>query len=148
VVIRDTDLATFQWVNYGGKQQTTNNEMELKGALETLRLCPVGHDITLYMDTQYFLKGVINGGIDGSIAKSKLGKGVVFTGWVNGWMSRGWTKADGKKVLNLELWKQIVGAIEQHIAGGSTLHFQWVKGHSGVEGNELADSLANLGVPD
>lgn len=147
VMIRDSKLATFRWVKYGGKKHTTNNEMELTGALEALRLCPFNHDITFYMDTQYFLKGIINGGVDGYVTKSKLGKGVIFTGWVTGWMSRDWIKADGKKVMNVELWKNIVASIEEHISNGSTLRFCWVKGHSGVEGNELADSLANLGIP-
>lgn len=148
VLINDSPLAEIRWIKYGGKKQTTNNEMELTGALEVLQMCPLGHDITLYMDTQYFLKGVVKDGLDGYVTKSKLGKGVTFTGWVAGWMSRGWTKADGKPVLNLELWKKIVQVIEEHIHGGSTLHFCWVKGHSGNEGNELADKLSNLGIPD
>jgi len=148
VMIRETDNMVYRWIRYGGKKQTTNNEMELTGALEGLKMCPVGHDIVFYMDTQYVLKGLINGGIDGYVAKSKLGDRVVFTGWLHGWMSRNWIKADGKKVLNLGLWQQIVKECEKHVSGGSTLRFKWVKGHSGDAGNEFADQLANLGIPD
>jgi len=147
VIMWSTEGAELRWLAHGGKKQTTNNEMELTGALEVLKLCPRGHDITLYMDTQYFLKGVINGGLDGFVTKSKLGKGTIFTGWLNGWMAKGWTLGGGGKVKNLELWKAIVDECDSHILNGSTLHFKWVKGHSGNEGNELVDSLADLGIP-
>lgn len=146
VVMNKTKPTILQWVKYGGKKQTTNNEMELTGALEVLRLCPVGHDLTLNMDTQYFLNGVIKGGVDGYVTRSPLGKSAVFTGWVNGWMAKGWKTAGGTEVKNLELWKDIVKECETHVKGGSTLHFKWVKGHSGNEGNDLADQLATLGL--
>lgn len=140
-MMRHTGVTTIRWVKYGGKRSTTNNEMELTGALEILKLCPVGHDIVLHMDTQYFLKGVIDGGIDGYISKTAS-----ITGWVKGWRAKGWIKADGKPVANLNLWKSIVKEIENHVLGDSVLRFKWVKGHSGNEGNELVDKLAGLGI--
>jgi ribonuclease HI len=144
-MMRNTGATTVRWVKYGGKRMTTNNEMELTGALEVLKLCPVGHDIVLYMDTQYFLKGVIDGGLDGYVSKTTSGAN--FTGWVKGWRANGWRTKAKKPVANLELWKAIIKEIENHLSGGSVLRFKWVKGHSGNEGNELADRLAGHGIP-
>lgn len=146
LAINKTNPSTIQWVKYGGKKQTTNNEMELTGALEVLRLCPVGHDLTLTMDTQYFLKGVVNGGVDGYVTLSPSRKNAMFTGRLNLWIAKGWKTAGGTEVANLGLWKAIVKECEEHVKAGSTLHFKWVKGHSGNEGNELVDQLATLGL--
>ena len=148
VAIRRTETANIRWIRYGGKRRTTNNEMELTGALEALRLCPIGHDHSFYMDTMYFLKGVIRDGKDGYVTRSKLGKCALFTGYLANWLTKEWKTANGGRVKNLEIWKQIVEECNKHVIGGSTLRFQWVKGHSGVEGNELADQLASRGIPD
>lgn len=132
---------------YGGKRRTTNQEMELLGALELLRAIPIGHDITVKLDSKYVLGGIIKGGVDGTVNKSKIGKAVIFTGWIGGWRENGWAKRGGGDIKHLEVWKDIEKRCTEHILGGSTLHFQWVKGHSGDELNEIADKLSNLGVP-
>ena len=39
---------------------------------------------------------------------------------------------------NVDLWQKLDEANEKH-----TVHWHWIKGHSGDEGNDMADKLAN-----
>jgi ribonuclease HI len=148
----DSPGPTIIWSQYGGKKHTTNNEMELSGFLKGLRLSMTRSDITIYADTQYGLKGLLNSSgsskeyLNGSINKNKLGNDVVFTGWVKGWSNNGWKTKANKPVANKQLWMDIMFECKRHVLSGSVLHFIWVKGHSGNPGNEIADSLANLGA--
>lgn len=57
--------------------------------------------------------------------------------WIDGWKKRGWKKADGKPVLNEELWKRLLLAAEPH-----EITWHWVKGHDGHPENERCDALA------
>ena len=57
--------------------------------------------------------------------------------WIDGWIKRGWKKADGKPVLNEELWKRLLLAAEPH-----EIAWHWVKGHDGHPENERCDALA------
>lgn len=146
----DVDIPiTFSW--YGGKKKTTNNEMELTAMYKALCFVPVKKDITIYADTQYGLKGLLNSSgkskeyLDGSITKNRLGNSVKFTGWVDGWSQNEWKTSTGTPVANKMLWIKIMEECKRHVMSGSKLRFVWVKGHSGIEGNEIADSLANLG---
>lgn len=147
---KDEDKPDVTWSCYGGKKHTTNNEMELSGFLNGLRLARTGVDITVYADTQYGLKGLLNSSgtskeyLDGKISKNKLGNDVVFTGWVDKWTKNGWKTQKGD-VANKQLWVDIMAECKRHILNGSLLRFIWVKGHSGIPGNEIADDLANLG---
>lgn len=141
------------WTHYGGKMVTTNQEMELTGFLEALDLCPKGSDITVYSDSSYVLSSLVNGGKEGTVEMQKrkmdgkpTGK-VIYTGWLGGWIQNGWKKKDGKAIKHVEIWKNVAYQCESHLKLGSSLKFIWVKGHSGDEGNELADKLANIGVP-
>lgn len=108
---------------YGADQQTTNNRMELMAAIQGLesltRKCPV----SLYTDSKYVLDGV--------------------TKWMDNWKSRGWKTAAKKPVKNVELWQRLDAATQNH-----TIEWIWVKGHSGDEGNEMADSLANQAIDE
>ena len=60
-----------------------------------------------------------------------------ITKWMPGWKRKGWRKADGKPVLNLDLLKEIDAAIV-----GRKYTFEWVKGHAGHDLNEAADDRA------
>ena len=106
---------------FGGDKHTTNNRMELMGAiiaLESLtRPCPV----ILYTDSQYVQKGIKE--------------------WIHGWKKRGWKKADGKPVLNADLWQRLDLAAKSH-----KVDWRWVRGHSGDPMNERADGLARKGT--
>lgn len=60
-----------------------------------------------------------------------------MTQWLQGWKSRGWRTANKGAVKNVELIKRLDKLCQIH-----TVEWVWVKGHSGVEMNELADKLA------
>ncbi len=108
---------------YGGEANTTNNRMELMAAIKALQAVKPGYTqtITLWTDSTYVLKGI--------------------TEWVKGWKKRGWKKSDKKPVINADLWKEL-DAINSTL----NVEWKWVKGHTGVDGNERADALARQGI--
>jgi ribonuclease HI len=138
---RSDDIHTPSiWSKYGGEIDTTNNRMELMAIIESLKLVRKGIEITIFMDTSYGLNGIIKGK-EGSLTK----KGV-FPGWLGNWLKKDWKTANGAPVKNKDLWEAIIDICGIHIDAGSKLKFKWIKGHSGNEGNDKADELANLGV--
>jgi ribonuclease HI len=144
----------MEWTRCGGKMQTTNNEMELTAFLELLRTAPKDSDLTIHSDSKYVLECLNKNWKDEEIifrkrrlSKKKNEGEVVFTGWVQNWMNNGWKKKDKKPIANLKLWKETVEECKTHLFAGSTIRCIWVKGHSGNKGNDMADKLANIGVP-
>jgi ribonuclease HI len=110
---------------YGGEQNTTNNRMELTGAIRALQSIKTSHNpIKLHCDSAYVVNGINQ--------------------WVAGWKKRGWRKSDGKKIENLELWK----LLDELVLMQDNIEVIKVKGHAGVELNELADQLANKGMDE
>ena len=102
----------------GGWKQGTNNMGELMAVLDLLKQTQnCGQPVLVLCDSQY----VVN----------------ICTKWRFGWKRRGWKKADGSPILNLDLIKELDSLLEQR-----QVEFQWVKGHDGHELNEIADSLA------
>ncbi len=59
----------------------------------------------------------------------------------SGWKARGWRTASRKPVKNQDLWEQLDALVADH-----DLEWHWVKGHSGVPGNERCDQLANSAI--
>ena len=108
---------------HGGERETTNNRMELTAAIEGLNALNEKCEVQLYTDSQYVRKGVLE--------------------WLEGWKKRGWKTAAKQPVKNKDLWQLLDEAIQRH-----QIEWHWVKGHSGNEGNELADQLANLGTDE
>jgi ribonuclease HI len=106
---------------FGGSSSTTNNKMELKAAIEGLRLLTEPCSINLHTDSKYVMDGI--------------------TQWINNWKKNNWKTSTKKDVKNKELWQELDDLMDHHEV---TLH--WVKGHSGDEGNEMADMLANKGI--
>ena len=102
----------------GGEPMTTNNRMELMGAISALELLRETCDVTLTSDSKY-LTDAIN------------------KGWLESWKKNGWKKADKKPVLNVELWERLDALLQRH-----TVRFVWVHGHRGHEYNERCDVLA------
>ena len=102
----------------GGERMTTNNRMELMGAIAAMEALREPCDITLTSDSKY-LTDAIN------------------KGWLVSWKKNGWVKADRKPVLNAELWQRLDGLLQTH-----TVRFVWVHGHRGHEYNERCDALA------
>jgi ribonuclease HI len=102
----------------GGWKHATNNQGELMAVLQFFRATEhLDDDLLILCDSQY----VIN-----CISK-----------WMPGWKRKGWRKADGKPVMNVELLKEIDEAIV-----GRTYRFEWVKGHANHPLNEAADARA------
>ncbi|MCU1437634.1 MAG: ribonuclease [Naasia sp.] len=102
----------------GGWKHGTNNMGELKAVLELFRATAgTGEDLHVLCDSQYVINSV--------------------TKWMRGWKAKGWRKADGKPVLNVDLLQELDEAI-----AGRRYRFEWVKGHVGHVLNEAADARA------
>ena len=145
-IIRDN----LVYVDKGGAQHTTNQQMELLGALNLLKMVDdLGIDsATLYLDSTYVLNGIISGGKSGILMSTGIKvKRPNFTGWLKGWMNNSWMTSTGTEVKNKELWQSIVDTCETLIRKDVELNFKWIKGHSGEYGNDLVDELANAGIP-
>ncbi|ALF59036.1 DNA polymerase III subunit epsilon [Psychrobacter urativorans] len=106
---------------YGGDSETTNNRMELMGAIQALNHSPRELKLEIWTDSSYVKKGI--------------------TEWIEGWKKRGWKTASKKPVANQDLWQQL-----DELCQARDVDWYWVKGHAGHAGNEKADELANLGV--
>ena len=105
----------------GGELATTNNRMELMGAIQALEALNKPCQVELHTDSQYVRTGI--------------------TEWLAGWKARGWRTAAKAPVKNEDLWKRLDAARLRH-----TVDWRWVKGHSGHELNERADALARRGM--
>jgi ribonuclease HI len=105
----------------GGEAQTTNNRMELMGAIAALEALKRPVTVALHTDSQYLRQGI--------------------TGWIHGWKKNGWKTADKKPVKNAELWQRLDAALGHH-----KIEWKWVKGHAGDAMNERADALARAGM--
>ncbi|MGH1438689.1 MAG: ribonuclease HI [Cellvibrionaceae bacterium] len=106
----------------GGENNTTNNRMELMAAIKGLEHLTESCEVVLTTDSQYVRKGI--------------------TEWIVNWKKNGWKNAAKKPVKNSDLWQQLDEQSQRH-----TIEWRWVKGHSGHRENEIADQLANEGIP-
>jgi ribonuclease HI len=106
---------------FGGERATTNNRMELMGAISALEALTRHCKVRLHTDSKYVMQGI--------------------TDWIVNWKKRGWKTADKKPVKNEDLWRRLDALVGQY-----EIEWIWVKGHAGHEGNERADVLANRGV--
>ncbi|MFY8164119.1 MAG: ribonuclease HI [Brevundimonas sp.] len=107
----------------GGEPLTTNNRMELTGAIMALEALTRPCRVDLHTDSRYVMDGI--------------------TKWIGSWKARGWKTAEKKPVKNEDLWKRLDAARARH-----EVKWHWVKGHAGHELNERADQLANRGIED
>ena len=105
----------------GYEPQTTNNRMELTAAIEGLRALSRTCDIELNTDSKYVLQGISE--------------------WIESWKTNGWKTAAKKPVKNVDLWQLLDEQVKKH-----RIKWHWVKGHTGIEGNERADQLANVAI--
>ena len=102
----------------GGFRNTTNNRMELMGAIAALESLKEPCEVTIVTDSQYLVNAVEKR-------------------WVYGWKAKGWRRSGNGVVLNIDLWERILKLIAKH-----TVKFQWVRGHNGHPENERCDVLA------
>jgi ribonuclease HI len=105
----------------GAEAATTNNRMELAAAIGGLNALKRRCAVKLFTDSKYVLQG--------------------YTEWLPNWKARGWRTAAREPVKNQDLWEQLEAA-----AAAQDIEWHWVKGHSGHEGNEYVDQLANLAI--
>ena len=101
---------------------TTNNQMELTGAINALaELRGVLGPLAIYTDSTYVIQGI--------------------RGWIHGWRKRGWKTAAGGEVVNRGLWEQL----DALVAARGRLNVEWhyARGHAGIPGNERVDEIAD-----
>lgn len=109
-------------VELGGRENhTTNNRMELKGAIKALTLL-VGltsklGEIVVNTDSSYVINGI--------------------TKWVYGWQKNGWKNSEKEDVVNKDLWQELIKA-----SSDKKIKWNYVGGHIGVAGNERCDEIA------
>lgn len=106
---------------FGGEAETTNNRMELTAAIKALQALKQPCAVTLYTDSQYVKQGIEQ--------------------WLANWKKNNWRTTAKKAVKNQDLWQLLDTEVQRH-----KVKWDWVKGHSGNPGNELADELANRGM--
>jgi ribonuclease HI len=105
----------------GAETLTTNNRMELTAVIRALEALKRPSEVRIFTDSEYVRRGI--------------------TEWVKGWKARGWKTADRKPVKNQDLWERL-----DALAAGHKIEWRWVKGHSGIPGNERVDQLANEAI--
>lgn len=103
---------------FAGYKNTTNNRMELMGAIVGLEALTKPCDILLISDSKYVTDAFNQN-------------------WIKGWLKNNWKNSQKKPVKNVDLWKRLLKAMEPH-----QVVFQWIKGHAGHKENERCDMLA------
>ena len=101
----------------GGLVDTTNNQMELIAAIETLKALKKYTEICIITDSNYVKKGI--------------------TEWLPSWKKNNWKTSSKKEVKNRNLWEEL-----EELVNKNKVDWQWVKGHAGNIENERADFLA------
>jgi ribonuclease HI len=106
----------------GGAATTTNNKMELTGAIAALSyLNGTSGGVSIYTDSTYVIQGIRE--------------------WVHNWKRRGWRTATGGDVLNRDLWELLDGLASAR--GPRAITWHYVRGHVGIPGNERVDEIAD-----
>ena len=105
----------------GGVPATTNNRMELQGAIEALSALKEPCAVEFYTDSKYVQNGV--------------------SGWLWNWKRNGWRTQSKKPVKNEDLWRALDSRVSRH-----KIKWHWLKGHAGHAGNERCDQLATLEI--
>jgi ribonuclease HI len=106
----------------GGVAHTTNNRMELTGVIEALRwVREMPGPVAVHTDSTYVIRGIRE--------------------WIHAWRRRGWKTVGGKDVVNRDLWEQLA-ALEHARGAAGKVAWHFVRGHSGVPGNERVDEIA------
>ena len=108
----------------GAEEQTTNNRMEILAVIEGLKRLKYPCEVEIYSDSAYTVNAFNEG-------------------WIYGWMKNGWKKADGKAVLNVDLWEQLYSLTKTH-----KVTFFKVAGHADNEWNNRCDELARGAVSE
>jgi len=106
---------------FGGFRKTTNNRMEITGAIRGLEELTERCRVTLRTDSQY----VVN---------------PIEKGWARKWRSNNWMRNKKEAAINPDLWAILLELCDKH-----DVTFEWVKGHAGDPDNERCDALCAEG---
>jgi len=101
-----------------GYVKTTNNRMELMAVIVGLEALNRPCEVEVYSDSKYVVDAFNQH-------------------WIDGWLKKGWKRGKNEPVKNVDLWKRLLKAKEQH-----QVTFVWVKGHAGHPYNERCDKMA------
>ena len=102
----------------GGYRRTTNNRMELMGAIKGLEALNQCCRVTLHSDSQYVVDSIERG-------------------WAKRWRDNGWIRNKREQAVNPDLWERLLDLCDKH-----DVELRWVRGHSGHPENERCDQLA------
>ena len=108
----------------GGEEQTTNNRMEVMAVIVGLKRLKYPCKVNVYSDSAYTVNAF-------------------NSGWIYGWKKGGWKKADGKAVLNVDLWEELYSLTQKH-----EVTFHKVAGHADDELNNRCDELARSAITE
>jgi ribonuclease HI len=97
---------------------TTNNRMEIMGAVAALELLKEPCNVVLYSDSRYLVDAIEKG-------------------WVRRWEANGWKRNKTDRALNVDLWERLKPLLGEH-----SVRFVWVRGHSDNAENNRCDELA------
>ena len=106
----------------GGKENTTNNVMELTAVIEGLKLLKFPCKVKLYSDSAYVVNAFIQK-------------------WIYGWIKNGWKNSSKEPVKNKELWQELYELTKTH-----EVEFIKVKGHADNDYNNRCDELARNAI--
>ena len=120
-------------IELGGRENmTTNNRMELLGAIQGLKEVSgkeyAVSSVEVMTDSQYVKKGM--------------------TEWIDGWIKRGWKGSTKKPVLNQDLWEALKKEEDRLKAGGVKVIWKYVQAHVGIPLNERVDTIATMCADD
>ena len=102
----------------GGFRRTTNNRMEIYAAIAGLELLKQPCKVTLYSDSQYLVKAMMEE-------------------WVTTWKKKDWWRTNTERAVNIDLWEKLLALCATH-----QVEFRWVRGHAGNLENERCDQLS------
>jgi len=105
----------------GYSPDTTNNRMEMLGAISGLEALKRPCRVRVTTDSQYLVKGM--------------------TEWIHGWQKKGWKNSKKEEVLNRDLWERLLVLSRTH-----QVEWAWVRGHAGHPENERCDELARAAI--
>ena len=108
----------------GVEEDTTNNRMELKAVIVGLQRLKYACEVDVYSDSAYVVNAYENG-------------------WIQAWRKNGWKRADGKAVLNVDLWEELFALTSLH-----KVVFNKVAGHADNEWNNRCDKLATGAIAE
>ena len=116
IILKDNVIVKEKSIPIG---EGTNNIAELTAVIHALKdIKPLNPDhILIFADSQYVINGATN--------------------WYKSWQKHNWKSSSNKKVLNIDLWKELILLVEE-----MNPEFKWVKGHDDDEYNEQVDKLA------